>query len=307
MDCQPSLLAWGDASLIWIAEHLRATWLTPIMAFISDLGHKGPILFMIALGYWFWNKRAMRFIGYGMFSSLLFNYWLKGVIMECRPPAFLWLEQVKNSYSFPSGHAQVTIVLWAGLAYYLYHRSKVLSLFCLFIGLMIAISRPYLGVHYVHDIVVGLLLGLGILGLSILFEKKHLQPLRAFSLWAQASIFIFALSVYGLIVNHPSGNYLAGCAALFGFWLGCQWETRKLQFQTPTNLFSQLCLCVVGIGGALLLWKGIEYFTKDLEKPVAMIAQIVQYTLLGIWVTFGAPAFISAWDKRRKTALYVAS
>src|SRR5579872_141018 len=143
MECNPSLVSWGDASIIWIAEHLRQPWLDPIMHFFSSLGETGAILFAIAAGYWLWEKRALRAIGYALFSAILANVWIKGIFMECRPPDFLWIDTAKDlhkSFSFPSGHAQAGIVLWVGLAYYM--REYKASMIFVLVALLVGLSRP---------------------------------------------------------------------------------------------------------------------------------------------------------------------
>lgn len=80
-----------------------------------------------------------------------------------RPPAFAWYEEF--SYSFPSGHATVTMAYY-GLLFYLLmmfvERSVVklaIAFFAfLFIGFM-GFSRVYLGVHYLSDVISGFGIG----------------------------------------------------------------------------------------------------------------------------------------------------
>lgn len=288
MKCQPSLISWGDQSIAWIAENLRESWLTPLMINISELGHAGPILVMIALGYWFWNRRASQYIAYSVFLALLLNLWIKGVVMECRPPSQFWLEYIKNSYSFPSGHAQVSIALWAGFAYYL--RSKWLSFTCLLIGILIALSRPYMGVHYIHDIVVGTLLGLLCLALCIYFDKKHLVPFKRLSLSLQSSCLLLLLILYNWIVNNPSGNSIRATGAFFGFWLGCQW-IRSLNFNAQTRYLPLPIQAVMGFGVMFLLFNKISFDNSELSSISLSTLKFSQFALLGWWIAYGAPFF----------------
>lgn len=285
--CHPSLLATGDTSIAWIAEHLREPWLSPIMIFFSGFGKTGTILFAMAIAYWFWNKHYTKYLGYGMFGSLFLNLLLKGWIQECRPPSQFWMDHlVSNSYSFPSGHAQVGFFIWAGFA--LYSGSRWSSLLCLFIGTMIAISRPYLGVHYPHDIVAGVLLAVVILTICVIFEKEKLQPLRSLPLWSQAVIVLGLLTLFKLIVNDPIGNSVAGLAGCFGFWFGCQLEARKLQFVPKHSYYATLAQLFVGTGGILLLWKGGDFARCFLPIEISESFKYLQYTLLGLWITYGA-------------------
>jgi len=75
-----------------------------------------------------------------------------------------------SSYSFPSGHATVSIAFYGFLAFILAHsssrwQSRVnISLAGILLALLIGFSRLYLGVHYLSDVLAGFLVGfLGLL------------------------------------------------------------------------------------------------------------------------------------------------
>lgn len=300
-DCQPSLLSWGDPSIAWIAAHLRTPWLSSFMANLSDLGHAGPIFAVISLGYWFWNKHYTKYIAYGVFIALFVNLWIKGVIMECRPPTPFWMQDVKNSYSFPSGHAQVSIALWAGFAYYV--RSKWYKSAFLLVGFLIALSRPYLGVHYIHDIIAGLLLGLGCLSLSIYSEKKQFVPLKRLSLKGQTFLILIGLGLYNWIVNSPSGNSIRASGAFFGFWLGCQWiHYLDLNSRIDYRFYSRLLQALIGFGVMFLLMSKLDVNGLELTPIQLSVVSFIQYMLLGLWVSFGAPAIFKKVSSLLKTS-----
>jgi len=75
-DCQSSLLSQGDASIAWIATHLRHDWLTPLMIFFSELGQVGAILFTLGFSYWLWNKRYARALIYGLFLNIFICFYI---------------------------------------------------------------------------------------------------------------------------------------------------------------------------------------------------------------------------------------
>ena len=96
----------------------------------------------------------------------ILNWTLKGIYERARPEfadAFLYTP----SYAFPSGHAMGTII-FVGLGCYLVLRDKrSWTTACITIGLalswcvIMAFSRLYLGVHFVSDVVAGLVAGSG--------------------------------------------------------------------------------------------------------------------------------------------------
>ncbi len=281
IECNPSLLDSGVPTIEWIATHLRVSWLTPIIHAISDLGNEGQVIFTVATAYWLWNKRYTTYLGYAMFTALLLNFLIKGWIKECRPPEKYWLDAVHNTFSFPSGHTQVATPLWLGFAYYV--RNKWLAAVLLLIGLIIGLSRPYLGVHFVHDIVVGGILGIAIYVFYIIAERKDWQPLQKMSIATQTLGMLLLLGAYILALNQMTPSIMKGIAAFVGFWFGCQCESRMLQFTRPATLLSSIKLFIIGCAGILLFWKGLAFFGKGQSIIV------IQYTLLGWWITYGAP------------------
>lgn len=77
-------------------------------------------------------------------------------------------------YGFPSGHVIIITVMWIGAA--LLFRKRWLWILSTLIVVLTAISRMYLGLHYLGDVVGGLIIGLLIsLGLNILIDEIRLD------------------------------------------------------------------------------------------------------------------------------------
>lgn len=295
-DCRPSLLDSGDLSITWIAENLRHAWLSPTMTSISDLGTTGAIMFIISFAYWCWHKEHSRTLLYGVLLSFLVNSGLKEIVRECRPPQSLHLETISDgSFSFPSCHAQVTIILWWGLAYYV--RSKVLSTFFIIVGILIAVSRPYLGVHYIHDVVAGLALGAVILVLCLLNEKHKIFKLDHFPFWVQTLLVILFLTLCDLAIDNHS-RVATASGVLFGSWLGSRLEEGYVNFRPTFSHPKLLQYALFGFGGALMIWKGGNLLTPGLHSPYSIAFQYLQYTLLGFWIMFAAPLFVKRYISR---------
>lgn len=75
---------------------------------------------------------------------------------------------------FPSGHTSVAIVFWGSLA--LLFQKRWLNMLALTLMVLVPFSRIYLGVHFLGDIVGGLILGgalLLIIYLGILHPKRR--------------------------------------------------------------------------------------------------------------------------------------
>ena len=104
------------------------------------------------------------------------NQLLKFTVKRIRPNVNRLIEM--GGYSFPSGHAMVSTVLYGLLSYiaYKFIKTKCLRNFIIFVNvlliLLIGISRIYLGVHYFRDIMVGWLVSVLFLIIVINYLEK---------------------------------------------------------------------------------------------------------------------------------------
>jgi undecaprenyl-diphosphatase len=107
--------------------------------------------------------KSTRKIGFACVLSLIVAVIAQDVLKELfqrpRPPVVPgMLIERPDSYAFPSGHSLISFSVAATL--YLF-RSR-LAIPAVILAFLVAISRVYLGVHYVSDIVFGALFGVAI-------------------------------------------------------------------------------------------------------------------------------------------------
>jgi undecaprenyl-diphosphatase len=120
-------------------------------------------------------------------SSLLLMFGLKHLFARHRPTGQL-LEEAKN-FSFPSGHALMSVTFYGLLAYIVWHSVKnttlkwtLIILLVLWI-LLIGTSRVYLRRHYYTDVMAGFAMGFLWLVISLKvirqiekYSKRNLDP-----------------------------------------------------------------------------------------------------------------------------------
>ena len=155
----------------------RSNFLTSMFKIFTNFGNIYiPALIIICLFIFKKNK----WIGYLQASS----YLIAGIItylsklLIARPRPLVALIKIPSSYSFPSGHTLTSIVFYIMLAYLLTYKSEkeVRNSFIIlatFFSLLIAFSRPYLGVHYLSDILGGMILSIPILLMLINIIDKN--------------------------------------------------------------------------------------------------------------------------------------
>jgi membrane-associated phospholipid phosphatase len=174
--------AFDTSFLLWLHQFANPT-LDHVMVTITQLGN--PIVVIpvaiITLGILGWSRQRSPALLFAIacLGGVILNTGLKLVFTKPRPE--LWQRLiVETSYSYPSGHALGSMVLYGMIAYFLSQRyskfSKIIYVAAAGLILTICFSRLYLGVHWPTDIVAGL--GIGLLWLVICITMLKLQNLR---------------------------------------------------------------------------------------------------------------------------------
>lgn len=150
-----------DTGILGYAISLRSDAMTALMKAITDMGSAEAIIGLsVAVLAWFaYHKRAAHFmvLGTAITGAAAMIYLMKHTFLRARPPLSLHLV-LEDSYSFPSGHAFISLVFYGLLMYFVIRheytlRAKVLT--CLASGLfifLVGFSRLYLGVHWPSDV-----------------------------------------------------------------------------------------------------------------------------------------------------------
>ena len=148
--------------LLFIQEELRNDILTPIMKLFTRLGDAGAV--WIALGIVLLCIGATRKKGlvYALAlacASVVNNLLIKPAVMRPRPYStmeeLVVLVEKLDSFSFPSGHSCASFA--SAMALTLLFGKK--GAWSFIPAALIAFSRPYLGMHYLSDVLCGAALG----------------------------------------------------------------------------------------------------------------------------------------------------
>jgi membrane protein DedA with SNARE-associated domain/membrane-associated phospholipid phosphatase len=177
--------------LRWFVRH-REPWLTTIMRIVTAGGASGfliPLVAVVGALYW-WRVRDGRpgvRLGAAYLGSFLLNRIVKDLTDRPRPPALFAIGHYGGS-SFPSGHATQAAAVYGVLAAVLaattrrWPRKVALWMGGLFMSVLVGISRLYLGVHWLTDVLGGWALGalwvFVVVVVSRAVERKRARPDR---------------------------------------------------------------------------------------------------------------------------------
>lgn len=200
-----------DKPIYYLLSSLRTQNLEYLAIVITLLGSAKILVIIFGLFFiWLIWKRywyvAIHLLGVGIFGLAIVGG-IKFLFYLPRPGEVLY-EQYMSS--FPSAHTALSLVFYGFLAVIITRESKKQIGYVLYfiVGILvtlIALSRLYLGVHWLTDIVGGYLVGLGVLLLAtISYRRRHSlhYSVSKIILVAAISIFIGICIGYSTVKFH---------------------------------------------------------------------------------------------------------
>lgn len=149
--------------LLFLQEHIRNPFMTPILRLITTLGNGGAV--WIAFTVLLLCIPKTRKIGCMALAALLGtllvnNMILKNLVARTRPyeviEGLTYIVMRPTDFSFPSGHAGCSFAVGCILFRRLPRQYGIPALI---LAILIAVSRLYVGVHYPSDVLFGVISG----------------------------------------------------------------------------------------------------------------------------------------------------
>jgi membrane-associated phospholipid phosphatase len=158
-----------NAALDWFSS-IQSPGLTAFMKLITALGNPPTVVVPILLIFiyflfikphrWFAIRIPVVALGSYLVNRIL-KYWFQ----RPRPAASERMVEVLYNLSFPSGHAMFSFAFYGLLTHILWKSIKnqalriIVTAFMIILMILIGVSRVYLHVHYVTDVLAGFAAG----------------------------------------------------------------------------------------------------------------------------------------------------
>ncbi len=289
---------------LYILEGIRSSFLDLFFLVITKLGDESVFLILSLLFFWCVDKYQGYYLMSVGFAGSTINQILKNIFRIPRPwildENFTAVDAAKErafGYSFPSGHTQMSVGLFGGIAKQ--NKNIFLREICLVLCVMIPFSRMYLGVHTPIDICVSVLVALVLIfGFHFLFEKAKANSMCFYIFFpvlvlmlSGAIIFVYASDLSELMDAYDLASTQKTLWTLLGSSLGLFAsfiiDDKYTYFETKANLPIQILKFVLGLAITMGVKEGLKPVLKLLMGDFVAI-DAIRYAVLvtiacGIW------------------------
>jgi len=297
-----------------LADH-RNAFLTKFSLAAAFWGGVEGYILLVMLFYVVWNKRLAIRLAVVVLVALSLNDLFKMFLRNPRPFVSQGTWQKKwavpepsardlaAQYSTPSGHATAAASFYA----YLYGvvRSRVVRVIAIAAILLIGISRPYLGVHYFEDILLGWALGLAVALVSLRYAEAIAARWNRLRYGLRIAIIVPASLALWLLVVHLNGgsaagqpySYLCYGGFLTGIVLARPLELKKVNFD-PRSSTVLLKIMRFGLSVGLLILtlfclSKASGICADHASMLWNLLEYIRFTAAGFVTFFLAPLLFS--------------
>ena len=279
----------------WI-NSIRSPNLTIFFQYVTWLGYKDFLFLFVPFCFWFFDRKVFGTFTLFVFISALINTYFKDFFQDPRPDVILnidpWASPVDLSYGFPSGHAQLAIVIWGFL--FLNTKNIFLKILFVFLILTISLSRIYLGVHDISDVIGGIIFGLiSIFLLNVLLGDKGLWVRNLSNL---KHFLIYLSCILLLYLTWPDGEdkivSLAIGSLVMGFFIGQIIDIKYFNFESPQNLAFKILSTILALAGFIQLNRSVDQILEIINFNHSVEAA-ASSLVIGLYISLIAPLILS--------------
>lgn len=306
----------GYSVVLWF-QSWRTGFVSTLFLPFNYIINEVSFLILLPLIYWCFQKDAGKRLMQMMLVSFLINIWFKAFWARPRPyqvtvtgkPAVVPALAPLNSHGIPSGHTQGAVTLLGFFAREV--KNRLFTFIMILLMILTGLSRLVHGMHFPQDVVAGAILGIIVLFLYPEIERKAEQiannlalPMKViFALILLAGLLLF----FKISITDPKAynSYTALATVYTTGLIGFSLETRYIRFSTRGTLFVKIFRLITGMIVTFALYTGLkilfQLISSNEQSMLFFTLRIIRYSLLGLWISAGAPAiFIKLKIARRE-------
>lgn len=269
-----------EVNIVKFFQKASCSFLDGLNSLITVIGETSMFFMLFVAIYLCYKKEfAVRYLFFFMLAGLI-NGAIKSAVARPRPYTHNGVIDVRHTtgYSFPSGHSQ-NYALQAsliGIEYTKQQKKKnwVLYITLIVVGVLVAISRIYLGQHFLTDVLVGLALGTILaFGFNALF---NLIPQKAKKVMSTQVVLVALVPVALILIvlveylNLGSASMLdmfyTYLAIYIGVLVGYSVDKAYIGYKEDAVWYVQLCKIVIAVAGIAGLNFAFGWITNEVVK-----------------------------------------
>lgn len=273
--------------LIRAIQQIQSPALNVFFLAITSLGSEDFYFLLLPLLLWCVDVAAGARIAAVLLLSTYVNLGLKDLFALPRP--FELDPSVKlydaPGYGLPSGHAQLSVVIWGAIA----HAVKTAWMWALaaLLAVLIGLSRIYLGVHFPTDVLAGWLVGALLLGAYLALHCPVESGLEKVSLTSQLAL-ATGLPLILLLV-HTTEDTASLTGVMLGAGVGVPLLLRRIDYDPRGPRWQRVARFFLGVAVVFALRFGLKAISPGEPWSLHTAARFLRYAIIGLWVALGAP------------------
>ncbi|OOZ82394.1 phosphatidic acid phosphatase [Bacillus cereus] len=262
--------------LEWMIS-LEGSVLTAFFKLVSIIANETLYLIVISISYWCVSKRK----AFHMIVMLCFSGYIGIVIKEFMkiPQPYTYdgiqslYEKSAASYSFPSTHVQLATTFWG--SFMILCKKRIIWIIGIVFIILVAISRLYLRVHWLSDIIGAVLFSVIVV---YLYTKVTMGLSDRKFILLQRIILAVSLIMY-VMTSQVDNLKLLG--VLTGSTIGIMLENHFINMNESNDFKMQVVKTVLGLSIMLIM--------QFILKKVIPDMYYLRYAVTGITITFLCP------------------
>ena len=295
--------------VLYFFESIRCGFLDAFFSIVTLFGEETALLAFGLIIFWCVSKNKGYYLLTVGFVGIVVNQTLKMICRIPRPwvkdPNFTIVESAREAatgYSFPSGHTQSSVGLLGSVARMT--TIKALRICAIVLAVLVPISRLYLGVHTLADVLVSFVIATAFVFLFYpLFERAEKNPKILYFVLGGLVVLTIGYICYVFFYPFPAEVYLEGnvqnlesarknAATLIGAssaLLVCFAIDRKfINFDTRASFWVQVLKCAIGIAVVVAV-KELLRAPLDAIIPQPYVSRAVRYFIITTVGAIGWP------------------